>query len=93
MPRYVICYRKLENHLDSSSLPLPSGDPVGEATALRELPSHLSVVNIRISESLDLDTVLQDGLDSARDQRELKRKKGRIHGCPGTALNVRLREC
>ena len=44
-----------------------SGDPAKEAAALRERLSRLSEASLRINESLDLDTVLQGVLDSARD--------------------------
>ncbi len=50
----------------TTTTPNPSGDPVGEAAALRERLSHLSAASLRINESLDLDKVLQDVLDSAR---------------------------
>ena len=43
-----------------------SQDPVDEAAALRERLSRLSEASLRINESLDLDTVLQGVLDSAR---------------------------
>ena len=42
------------------------GDPVAEAAALRERLSRLSEASHRINESMDLDTVLQGVLDSAR---------------------------
>ena len=44
----------------------PGQDPVSEAAALRERLSRLSQASLRINESLDLDTVLQGVLDSAR---------------------------
>ena len=42
------------------------GDPPREAAALRERLSRLSEASLRINENLDLDTVLQGVLDSAR---------------------------
>ena len=44
----------------------PAENPQGEIAALRERLSRLSEASLRINESLDLDTVLQDVLDSAR---------------------------
>ena len=49
-----------------TTTPEPPENPAGEAAALRERLSRLSQASLRINESLDLDTVLQDVLESAR---------------------------
>ena len=49
-----------------TTTPNPSTSPAGEAAALRERLSRLSAASLRINESMELDTVLQDVLDSAR---------------------------
>ncbi|MCZ0938706.1 MAG: response regulator [Caldilineaceae bacterium] len=49
-----------------TTTPKPPKSPAGEAAALRERLSRLSAASLRINESMDLDTVLQDVLDSAR---------------------------
>lgn len=43
-----------------------TNNPISEAAELREQFARLREANLRINESLDLDTVLQDVLDSAR---------------------------
>ncbi|MXY94656.1 MAG: GAF domain-containing protein [Caldilineaceae bacterium SB0670_bin_27] len=52
--------------MTTTTTPNPSTDPAGEAAALRERLSRLSAASLRINESMDPDTVLQDVLDSAR---------------------------
>ena len=49
-----------------TTTPNPSKRAAGEAAALRERLSRLSAASLRINESMELDTVLQDVLDSAR---------------------------
>ena len=49
-----------------TTTPDPSKKPAREAAALRERLSRLSAASLRINESMELDTVLQDVLDSAR---------------------------
>ena len=49
-----------------TNTPGSSDGPADEAAALRERLSRLSEASVRINRSLDLDTVLQDVLDSAR---------------------------
>ena len=49
-----------------TTTPKPSKRAAGEAAALRERLSRLSAASLRINESMELDTVLQDVLDSAR---------------------------
>ena len=49
-----------------TTTPDPSENPTGEAAALRERLSRLSQASLRINESLDFDTVLQEVVDCAR---------------------------